>query len=812
MERSRNTSTAPSGPPRRQRPDRRANRTLLRRTIVLILSFGMLFFLPPVWQLFRLQILENEDWKTRAAGQQTRDVPVEANRGTIYDAAGNTLAISATVYNLILSPRDLVGSVNTELSKYQTEDGKVNQDKVNEDIYAKRKLIADGLAELLGMDTDALWKRMERTNSAYEVLRHYMDSEETTPVRQFIDEHKLSGMLYFTPTAQRYYPYSSIASHLLGFLSENEKSAGKKVGATGLESYYEDLLSGVTGRVVTAKNGAGTQMLSTYEAYLDAEDGCDLMLTVDASIQSMLEQTLAEGIEAYDIKNGGFAIAMDPNTGAILGMASAPDFDPNAYDTILSQDIRSELEKKKAAYGADSTDYKKAVQDAIAQQWKNKNLSDTYEPGSTFKALVVAEGLEEGLISLGDTFYCSGSSQVGGWTIHCHKKAGHGSQTLTEAVENSCNVALMDIGAKLGAEVFWQYLEDYGLLEKTGIDLAAEGKSQFWPEADFKGPYGAASLAVGSFGQTFKVTPLQMITSFASVINGGHLMTPYVVESASDGDGNMVYLHQPQEVRQVLSEKTSQTLRDILESVVANGTGSNAYMAGYRIAGKTGTSEKRDEEGDDVIVSFMGFAPANDPQVLVLLAYDSPRRVSPGSHYTASGTYISGGNIAAPMCGQLIARILDYMGVEKQYTAEELSASDVSVPALVGLDLSAAEKTLATVGLKVRVEGDGPAVTGQIPGAGLSIPGGSTVILYMGTQIPDDRVEIPDVKGMTASQAKAALEEKGLFMRVTGVTRDYDDMVVATHQSIDPNSLVSRGTVVEVRFVDNSVIDYGYGG
>ena len=792
------------------RPDRRANRSLLRRTIFLMVVFGVALFIPMVIQLFRLQIVENESWKTRAAGQQTNDVKVEANRGTIYDAAGNTLAISATVYNLILAPRDVAASINPEGKEYQTADGEVDQAKVDAAVHAKRKLIVDGLVEMLGMDEQQLWKRLEKTGSAYEILRYYMDEESTLAVRQFIDENKLSGMLYFTPTAQRYYPYSSIASHLLGYMGYTEESGSEQVGKDGVERRYEELLSGVSGRVVTAKNGAGTQMLSSYEAYMDAEDGYDLTLSVDASIQSLLEQTLAEGIEAYDVQKGGFAIAMDPNTGAVLGMASSPDYDPNHFDTLLSQDGRERLAAAREEYGEDSDEYAQIVRDELNLQWRNKALADTYEPGSTFKALVVAEALEEGVVNLRDTFYCGGSSEVGGWTIHCHKKVGHGAQTLTQAVENSCNVALMEIGERLGSQRFWQYLEDYGLFDRTGIDLSGEGNSQFWAEEDFKGPYGAASLAVGSFGQTFKVTPIQMITAFACVINGGHLLTPYVVESAADSAGNTVYHHQTQEIRQVLSESTSRQLRDILESVVANGTGSNAYMAGYRIAGKTGTSEKRDEEGDDVIVSFMGFAPADDPQVLVLLAYDSPKRKTPGSHYTASGTYISGGNIAAPMCGQLIAEILDYLGVEKQYTADELSAADVTVPALAGLDLAAAQKEVEKAGLKARVEGDGAAVTGQIPTAGLSIPGGSTVILYMGAQVPDNRVEVPDTYGMTAAQAKTALEERGLFMRATGVSKDYDDMIVAADQSIDPGSMVARGTVVEVRFVDNSVIDYGY--
>ena len=519
---------------------------------------------------------------------------------------------------------------------------------------------------------------------------------------------------------------------------------------------------------------------------------------------------LQEGIEAYDVQNGGFAIAINPNTGAVYAMASSPDYDPNNYSKVIDSILLGELEEVKENYGEDSEEYSKAVTAARNEQWRNKALSDTYEPGSTFKALVVAMALEEGVVSMSDTYYCGGASTIGGHTIHCHKREGHGSQTLTEAVENSCNCALMEIGQRIGAETFWNYLEDYGLFEMTGIDLAGEGTSVFWDEDYFTSANGLSSLAVASFGQTFKVTPIQMITAFASVINGGHLIEPYVVEKVSDDDGNTMYYHETNEIRQVLSESTSEKLREILESVVSNGTGGNAYMAGYRIGGKTGTSEKRDElDNDDVIVSFMGFAPADNPQVLVLVALDTPTRSSPGSNYTESGTYISGGNMAAPIAGQLIANILDNMGVEKQYTEEELSGTDTAVPSLVGYDLATAGKELEKKGFTYRTVGSGSNVTGQIPAAGLSIPGGSTVILYMGEEVPADQVEIPDVTGMSPAKVKESLEAKGLFLRAVGVSGDYNANAVASGQSLDPGIMVTRGTVVEVRFV-SSVIDYAY--
>ncbi len=783
----------------------KSNRSLFRRTVFMMVCLGVLCFIPLVAKLWQIQITEHDYWEERAANQQQKDVAVNSNRGTIYDGNGNTLAMSATVYQLILSPRDVLASVDKD--DYEENDV-FNQEEYDQALYEKRKLIVDGLVDLLGMDEERLWSRIEFTASAYEILAYEMEEEEANLVRQFASENKLSYMLYLTPTSKRYYPYSTIGSHVLGFMAYNETSGNVRVGAQGIEALYQNELSGESGRIVTSRNAAGSEMLSSYGEYFDGREGYDLHLTLDTSIQSMAEQILAEGIETYDIKNGGFCIVMDPNTGAILAMASTPDFDPNSYSSILDESLLADLEAVAKAYGTDSEEYSDAYTAAYNAQLRNKALSDTYEPGSVFKALTVAEGLEEGLISLSDHFYCGGSKKVADWSISCHKKEGHGDQTLAEALENSCNVALMEIAEKIGAETFWEYLVDFGLQERTGIDLAGEGTSLFWDESDFKGPYGAASLATASFGQTFKITPIQMIRSFASVINGGHLLTPYVVQSVSDSDGNTVYYHEVEEVRQVISEATSELMREMLEGVVSTGSGRNAYMSGYRVGGKTGTSEKRDEDSNDVICSFMGFAPADNPQVLVLLAYDSPERSETKTQYTPSGTYISGGNIAAPMAGKLIGAILDYMGVEKQYTAEELASADVNMPRVTGYELSVSRKLVTDKGLRCRTVGTGNIVTGQVPAAGVSIPGGSTVILYLGDEVPEEQVEVPDLTGLTASEAKVRLEDMGLFLRATGVVDYTDANVTVADQVILPGTMVKIGTVVEARFI-SSVIDYG---
>lgn len=784
-----------------KQPDRRANRNLLWRVGFLLAVCGIGLFIPLFTTLYDLQVVQHDHFTQLANQYQTRDVTVTANRGTVYDRNGNILAISATVYNVILSPLDVVAAFDEE--DYDSEA------EYKAAIQTQREFIASYFSAQFGLDYDRLMTRLEKTKSAYEVILTGVEDEDAVKIRQFIKDNSLSPELYLTPDSKRYYPYSATASHILGFLGYDAETGTRKVGVYGVEAAYESMLAGQPGRVVTAKNAAGTEMLSSYEAYVDAVDGADPALTIDANIQSMVEQALESSIEKYYIKNGGFCIVMDPNTGAVLAMASSPDYDPNQHSSILDDRLRTELDDLKETYGSESEEYKTAVRDAYNAQWRNTAIADGYEPGSVFKSLVIAAALEEGIVDLDDTFYCGGHSDIGGWTIHCHKTVGHGSQTLTETLMNSCNVALMEIALKMGAETFWKYLEDYDLMNKTGIDLGGEGSSLFLDKDTFTSEIGLSSLAVYSFGQTFKVTPIRMITSFASVINGGHILTPYVVDTVTDPLGNTLYHHETEEVRQVLSEETSATMRKMLEQVVSIGTGKNAYISGYRIGGKTGTSEKRDEVGDDYIVSFMGFAPADDPQILVLLAFDSPERAKEGSKYTPGGTYISGGRIAAPVCGELIADILNYLGVEKEYTsADEYSKADVFVPPVVGKTLLDAQAALKASGLSSRVVGDGDTVTAQIPTSGTAIPGDSQVVLYMGVDAPTDAVTVPDLSNKSPSAVEKELEALGLYVRATGVAT-FTSTTRSDDQSILPGTQVARGTVIEVQFVEDSVNDYG---
>ena len=802
---------------RNSQPDRnkQSKRMVFRRSLVLMLVFGVGLFIPLLAQLWNIAIVHHDEYQAKATRQQLMDVTVSANRGDILDANGEVLAMSATVYNLILAPKDLVASVSE--NKFKDEDGNLDEEAYNAEIQRKRDEVVDGLCELMpDLDREDLERRMQKVNSQYEVLATQIEEADAKAIRTFIEEHKTSYYLYLTPDTKRYYPFASLASQVLGFVN----SEG---GAYGLEAGYEDVLKGIPGRVVTGKTGENVEMYNSYSNYIDAINGYDLTLTLDATIQSYAEQMLEKGIEMYDVQNGGFCLAMDPNTGAVLAMASSPEFDPNNYsvvtDSFLQADIEAEipaiyeqLKTENAAKPADEQFTDQELQDkarsqatasARETQWRNRTIREPYEPGSTFKALVLAAALEEGVVSESDTFTCTGSVEIGGHTIHCSKRTGHGTQTLAEAVQNSCNPAFIAIGQRLGVEKFYEYFQAFGMTDFTGIDLPGEEKGINWGS-----DMGITDLAVASFGQRFTVTPLQLVTGFSAVINGGSLYQPYVVQKVTDSSGTVVKETEPSLVRQVVSEQTSQRARTILETVVSQGGGKNAYQAGYRIGGKTGSAETL--EDGRTIVSFMGFAPADDPKVIVLMAYDTPQEASPGSSYSTSGDYISGGAMAAPRAGELIAQILDYMGVEKQYTTEESAAVTITTPKAVGYYLSDAISRVESKGLKYRTVGEGDVVTSQVPAANASIPGGSTVILYLGDAKPDEATTVPNVVGLGYEAAKNKLEAAGLFMRAVGGSTFYSEASKAQSQSVAAGESVAMGTIVDVQF--STPVDDGYGG
>ena len=733
---------------------------ILSRTLFLLVMCGIVAFIPLIVTLYKIQIRDHDMYQNMAVEQQTSEMTVTASRGTIYDRNGNIMAISSSVETIFISPKQIL------------ED--------EQDV----ELIASELSRILDVDYDGILEKTADTQSQYKTIRTKVEQELADEVRKSIETYDLSG-IYIVPDTKRYYPYSTLAAHVIGYVGADN------YGLDGVEKLYDQELSGTNGYILTAKNGAGTDMLYTYEEYFDAEAGENVTLTIDSTIQYYLEKHLETAVEDYDIQNGAAGIIMDVNTGEILAMASLGNYDLNNFNQVYDEEVKEELEN----YSGE--EYTERLSDALFKQWRNKAVSDTYEPGSTFKIITLATALEENVVDLDSTFYCAGSMEVKGrdTPVHCWREWGHGSQTLTEAAENSCNMAFVDIGLKIGADTFWEYFDAFGLFDKTGVDLIGESDSIWWSKEVFANPDNYSSLAVASFGQTFNITPIQLITAVSAVANGGYLMEPYVVKSVSDAEGNIVESHEPTVVRQVISEETSQKVCEILESVVSNGTGRGAQVTGYKIGGKTGTSEKIGQQSEtERIVSFLGIAPADDPQIAILVLLDTPS--------SETGIYISGGQMAAPTVGKILADVLPYMGIEPEYTEEELLKIDVTVPNLNGLDLEAAASRLEEENLNYRTIGDGDTVTDQVPSAGASVPGTSTVILYMGAEKTTEPITVPNLYGLTEAQAKETLESIGLYMKVQGVSGG-----TASMQSVAYGESVEVGTVIEVTFIDTTVYD-----
>ena len=754
------------------------NRMMLRRTLFLMSVCGIAAFLALGARLCQIQIFQHDEYEAAAIAQQVRETTVSAARGTIYDRNGAILAISAGVDTVYISPAEI--------------------ERNNED----KEAIARGLAEILEADYETILKKAGNTKSWYEVVARKVEAETAELVRKFKAEGGYVGIKIESDT-KRYYPNGSLASHVIGFVGLDNTGLG------GIESRYDSLLSGENGYVMRSTTAAGTDMLyQSYEDYVDAHNGDSLTLTIDAVIQSYVEKHLAQAVEDYDIQNGAAAICMEVDTGAILSMVSLGNFDLNDYQTISAE---AEAEISAAAQSEEEYDELYAL--AQQQQWRNKAISDTYEPGSTFKIITLAMALEEGVVNENSSFYCGGSMNVlgRGSPLKCWKYGGHGPQSLTQAVQHSCNVAFVNIGQLVGEEKFYEYAEGFGFIErtadtsqqltaKTGIDLGGESGSIWWSEDVFCNPENLSQLAAASFGQTFNITPIQLITAVSACVNGGRLMQPYLVQSVEDPQGNLVSQTEPQVVRQVVSEETSASVRRILEQVVSDqteGTGHNAYVAGYRIGGKTGTSTKTTKEisGEkEYIVSFIGFAPADDPEVAILVLLDDPS--------SESGIYISGGQMAAPVVGKMMADILPYLGYEPEYTDSELAAADKAVPELTGMSITQAKSALSESGLGCRVIGEGDTVTDQLPRAGAVIAAGSEVLLYAGQNPAPTTETMPDLRGLSYEAARQRLGELGLYLTAeNGVTDPAAQLVSA--QSTAPGEELAHGSVVGVTLYEN---------
>ncbi len=800
-----------------KKPKETSNRPYLQRTLFTCVILSLMFLVLG-GRLFYLMVIQHDYYEKEAIENQTRSTSVTADRGDIYDCNMNVLATSVTVENVFLDPEAIA--------------------REEEDV----DLIASGLSRILDVEEDFIKEKAANTDRLYEVIKRKIPEDLADEVRAFISENELSGV-HLETDSQRTYPYSTLASQVIGFTN------AENIGAEGLEAGYDEQLKGTAGAVVMTRGNHGSEMLYSYEKYYEATDGNDLVLTIDNTVQFCLEKNMQAAIEKYDVQNGAFGIVMDVNTGEIKAMSTMGGYDPNNYLEIGDPGTLEELEalyvramdaKTKsemsaaflkaqpvseeepeegeeplpttpegyaALYEKLIDEYNSAVAAARLKQWRNRTVSDGYEPGSTFKTITLASALEEQAVSLEDHWYCGGTAKIEKRDdiLHCWKSAGHGSQSTAQALQNSCNPAFANIGIALGGDKLYEYVKAFGLLEQTGIDLPGEANGYFFSREDIANPETYASLTSAAFGQTFKITPIQLVRAISAVVNGGYVMEPYIVSEVLDSDGNVAVKNEPHVLRQAISEETSRTMCQLMESVVTDGTASNAQVVGYDIGGKTGTSEKmdvRDEEGrlvDDKIVSFVGVAPIDDPQYIVLVALDTPA--------TSTGYYISGGVMAAPVVRDVFTDILPYLGVTPHYSEDDLHLVNMSMPNVVALTREEAEKSLAENHLQVRFVGEGDTVTDQIPSPGAEVPGNATVMVYLGEEKPTDLVTVPDLIGLTQYEANITISNTGgLYLQMRGSTNQ-SGFVAVSGQSIPAGTQVERGTTITVELTDSSAGD-----
>lgn len=728
------------------------SRSMVRRSTVMLAIFAVALLLWLAGMLVKYQIVNYSYYQTKAISQQTMDTTLNAKRGTIYSRNYTELAVSAPVETVYIAPNS-----------------------IDQEDTALCRLIASGLSEILGVDEETIYEKTQKKNY-YELVKRRIETEVADQVRAFIDENDLEG-IHLVEDTKRYYPYNSLACHILGFTGTDN------VGLDGIESIYNEYLQGTSGKLITAKNAVGQELPIEYETYVEAENGKNVVLTIDETVQYYLEKHLQEARVEQQCLEGAAGIVMNVKTGEILGMASFPNYDPNQYYTITDEMVLNTLSTLTGEeLETETTNYRNKI-------WRNKCTVDTYMPGSTFKIVTLSMALEEGLISTANTFSCPGYIRVADRTIRCWKSGGHGHQTLAQAIQNSCNPAFITIGAKVGTDTFYQYFKNFGLTEKTGVDLNGES-SGIWFST-----FQEVELATASFGQNFKITPLQMITAVAAAANGGSLVTPHVVkeitETQEDGSEKVVKSYNTTVKRQVISEETSDLVCDLLEEVVSVGSGKNAYVKGYRVAGKTGTSEKIDDYVatgvKNYISSFIGFAPADDPEYAILVLLDTP-----------SAGEIYGGIIAAPVAGDILSDILPYLGVQPQYTEEELATLDIAVSSYLDQPLEEAEAALVEEEIKYKVVGNGNTVTAQMPEAGSTMPHSGTIILYTGDETPAKNITVPNLVDYSVAGATNRIKQSGLNVRVVGNANSGSDALVIS-QSPAAGEVVAEGTVITIR-------------
>ncbi len=733
----------------------------MRKRIAIMIVILIVCFSFVVRQLYTIQFIDGKMYTQRALSQQLKTTPITPNRGKIYDRNGNVLAESETVWNVLFSPADITDS--------------------------EAKLLAQGMHEIFGIEEEVILKKASDKTKYYKEIKKRVSKEYADAAIKFAADNKIKGV-YLQETTKRSYPYDTLASSVLGFVN------GENKGAYGIEAYFNSTLSGIPGRVVTAKNAKGSEMSFRYQDVYNSQDGNSIVTTLDATVQQILERNLRSAVIEHGVKNRAAGIFMDIKNGEILAMVTMPDFNPNEPNKIADKEVQLRLDTQVT----DIKEYNKLLLEAQFDQWNNKCISEPYEPGSVFKIVTLAAGLETGAITPSSTFFCPGYHMVGSVKKSCWKLTGHGAQTLTEAVQNSCNPAFMMIGSKIGAEKFYDFFESFGLTDTTGIPLPGEAESLYHSKKALMSPQDYEnSLTSCAFGQTFKVTPIQLITAVAAACNGGYLYEPSLIKRVIDSHGNIVSENKPIPKRQVISEETSKLVCEMLENVVTQGSGKNAYVAGYRIGGKTGTSEKIDLENKtgkkEHILSFVGIAPMDDPQYACLVLLDEP-----------SLTNAYGSTIAAPVVGAVLAETLPYLNVEKKFTEKELAKADIKVNNYIGFGPHAAKSSLQKSQLNGKVIGYGKKIVKQVPSAGTSVPRNGTVLLYTEETDENTMATVPDVRGKTGMEANKLIINSGLNIRVTGVNFD-NEYAVAASQDIPAGKQVERGTVITVDFVDKSV-------
>lgn len=731
--------------------DKRSGRgikVLLSIFLVCVLLCGRLVY---------LQLIKGDYYRSKAEVQQLGDTVISALRGTIYDRNMHVLAQSASVWLVYVNPSKV---------------------KEQED----RDLIAAELSRILEVDEETIRTKLSRTQNGYERIKGQIEKEQMEAVAEFISKNDMFGKVTIDPDTKRYYPFGTFAASVIGFTGTDD------IGRSGLEYQYDDSLTGTPGRIITALDGTQNAMPNQYESTYDAVQGSNLVLTIDENIQHYLEEALKQSV-ADTKATYAYGIVMDVKTGAILGMVSLPDYDLNTPSKLTSEDLYEQIQ---AIQNEDERSA--ALSNARNAQWRNRAISDSYEPGSVFKVVTVSAALEEGKVNENTPYTCTGSITYAGNTYNCWKRQGHGHQTLKDLLKNSCNPFAITLARELGTDTFYKYFTAFGFTQNTSIDLPGEFKPTTSTYVS-KEKFGTPELASYSFGQTFQVSPIQMITAISAVANGGKLMQPYIVDSVLDAKGNTIQKNEPKTVRQVISESTAKRVVSMMEDVVATGTGRNAFVAGYHVAGKTGTSEKLTSKEEKLyIASFSGFAPANDPEVAVLIVIDEPK----GDH--------GGGAIAAPVACDVFEKVLPYLNVEPQYSETEFASLFEESPNLVGKSVAEAKSAVAGKSFKVKVVGDGATVTQQSPEAAKTISKNGVIVLYTDQTSAAEQTKVPDFTGLTVQAANQKAIDSGLNIKISGTSLTSSD-IVAYRQSHPKDSDVAMGTVITVYFKTTVGVD-----